>query len=142
MCTSITMAYREANSMRCLVGWKWEATGLIWARHIKSCPFYFLLVLIAQFSWIPILWLSCPISDSFVDKYILIKTLLLIAESITHLVGFSPIKMSFLPMEKFYKMINIKLSYMSLSFNTINLNHVRIWSHEGYNIKRVAAVNI
>ena len=50
--------------------------------------------------------------------------------------------MSFLPIEKFYKMIIIKLSYMSLSFNTINLNHVRIWSHEGYNIKRVAAVNI
>ena len=57
-------------------------------------------------------------------------------------VGFFPIKMSFLPIEKFYKMIIIKLSYMSLSFNTINLNHVRIWSHEGYNIKRVAAVNI
>ena len=66
----------------------------------------------------------------------------MITESSTHWIGISPIKMSLLPMEKFYKMINIQLSYMSLSFNTISLNHLSIWSHEGYNIKRVAAVNI
>ena len=66
----------------------------------------------------------------------------MITESSTHWIGISPIKMSFLPMDKFYRMFNIILSYMSLSFNTINLNHVSIWFHEGYNIKRVAAVNI
>jgi hypothetical protein len=34
-----TTAIGEAKSMRCLVGYKWEATGLIQAGHRRLCLF-------------------------------------------------------------------------------------------------------
>ena len=43
-----TTAIREAKSMRCLVGYKWEATGLIQAGHRRLCLFYCLFWIRSQ----------------------------------------------------------------------------------------------
>ena len=40
-----TTAIREAKSMRCLVGYKWEAAGLILAEQRRLCLFYCPLIL-------------------------------------------------------------------------------------------------